>query len=96
MIPFCHSDRPLVFPKLLRCIFFFYLYIIHVLQVYEGAVYMHQGRTYLVKDLDISKKIAFCEEADLKYYTKTRDYTDIHIIGGKTVRCTIKYLLSFV
>ncbi|GKU95107.1 hypothetical protein SLEP1_g8507 [Rubroshorea leprosula] len=53
-------------------------------QVYEGAVYMHQGRTYLVKDLDISKKIAFCEEADLKYYTKTRDYTDIHIIGGKT------------
>ncbi|XP_019053936.1 PREDICTED: uncharacterized protein LOC104599902 isoform X3 [Nelumbo nucifera] len=51
-------------------------------QVYEGAVYMHQGQTYLVKVLDLSAKIALCHEADLKYYTKTRDYTDIHFIGG--------------
>ncbi|GAB2270171.1 hypothetical protein Dimus_005078 [Dionaea muscipula] len=51
-------------------------------QVYEGAVYMNQGRYYLVKKLDLSSKVAFCQEADLKYYTKTRDYTDIHVIGG--------------
>ncbi|XP_010936422.1 uncharacterized protein [Elaeis guineensis] len=51
-------------------------------QVYEGAVYMHQGITHLVKDLDLSGKIAFCQKADLKYYTKTRDYTDIIITGG--------------
>ncbi|CAK9147912.1 unnamed protein product [Ilex paraguariensis] len=44
---------------------------------------MHQGKTYLVKDLDLSSKIALCQEADLKYYTKTRDYTDIHVIGGE-------------
>ncbi|XP_038878310.1 uncharacterized ATP-dependent helicase YprA isoform X4 [Benincasa hispida] len=50
--------------------------------VYEGAVYMHQGRTYLVKSLNLSTMLAFCEEADLKYYTKTRDYTDIHVIDG--------------
>lgn len=53
--------------------------------MYEGAVYMHQGKTYLVKKLDLSSKIAFCQVADLKYYTKTRDYTDIHVIGGKIV-----------
>lgn len=53
-------------------------------QVYEGAVYMHQGRTFLVKELAVSKKMALCVEADLKYYTKTRDYTDIHIVGGRT------------
>ena len=64
-----------------------------MIQVYEGAVYMHQGRTYLVKDLDLSRKIAYCEKADLDYYTKTRDYTDIHIIGGKIVSQAIKYLL---
>ncbi|PPR86253.1 hypothetical protein GOBAR_AA34434 [Gossypium barbadense] len=52
-------------------------------QVYEGAVYLHQGRTYLVKDLDLSRKIAYCEKAVMDYYTKTRDYTDIHIVGGK-------------
>ncbi|XP_072971707.1 uncharacterized protein [Typha angustifolia] len=51
-------------------------------QVYEGAVYIHQGVTYLVDDLDLSSKIAFCQKADLKYYTKTRDYTDIHVVGG--------------
>ncbi|CAL5362421.1 unnamed protein product [Camellia sinensis] len=52
-------------------------------QVYDGAVYMHQGKTYLVKELDISSKIALCQVVDLKYYTKTRDYTDVHVIGGK-------------
>ncbi|XP_042476308.1 uncharacterized ATP-dependent helicase YprA [Macadamia integrifolia] len=51
-------------------------------QVYEGAVYMHQGKTYLVKALDLSTKVALCQEANLKYYTKTRDYTDINVIGG--------------
>ncbi|URE28847.1 hypothetical protein MUK42_17433 [Musa troglodytarum] len=51
-------------------------------QVYEGAVYMNQGNTYLVKDLDLSAKVGFCQKADLNYYTKTRDYTDIHVSGG--------------
>ncbi|XP_076899086.1 uncharacterized protein LOC143552854 [Bidens hawaiensis] len=51
-------------------------------QVYDGAVYMQQGKTYLVKNLDISTKIASCQEADLKYYTKTRDFTDIEVVNG--------------
>uniref|UniRef100_A0A2P2M9Z9 Putative ATP-dependent helicase hrq1 isoform X3 n=1 Tax=Rhizophora mucronata TaxID=61149 RepID=A0A2P2M9Z9_RHIMU len=51
-------------------------------QVYEGAVYMHQGKTYLVKELNISEKIALCHKTDVDYYTKTRDYTDIHVLGG--------------
>ncbi|KAJ0890100.1 putative DNA helicase [Helianthus annuus] len=51
-------------------------------QVYDGAVYMQQGKTYLVKNLDLSTKIALCQEADLKYYTKTRDYTDIEVVNG--------------
>ncbi|XP_021731008.1 uncharacterized protein LOC110697909 isoform X2 [Chenopodium quinoa] len=51
-------------------------------QVYEGAIYMNQGKTYLVKELDLSSKIAICQRADVKYYTQTRDYTDIDVIGG--------------
>ncbi|XP_020537574.1 uncharacterized ATP-dependent helicase YprA isoform X2 [Jatropha curcas] len=51
-------------------------------QVYEGAVYMHQGKTYLVEVLNVSEKFALCRRADLKYYTKTRDYTDVHVCGG--------------
>lgn len=53
--------------------------------MYEGAVYLHQGHNYLVKELNIPDKIAFCEKANLKYYTKTRDYTDIHVVGGNIV-----------
>ncbi|KAK7281089.1 hypothetical protein RIF29_08779 [Crotalaria pallida] len=50
-------------------------------QVYEGAVYMCQGKTYLVEKLDVFKKIAYCKEADVKYYTQTRDFADVHVIG---------------
>lgn len=46
---------------------------------------MNQGKTYLVQHLDLSSKIAWCQRADVKYYTKTRDYTDIHVIGGDVV-----------
>ena len=62
-----------------------YFVIFYLIQVYEGAVYMRQGKTYLVKKLDLSTKTALCEEADLKYYTRTRDYTDVHVNGGKIV-----------
>ena len=49
-------------------------------QVYEGAVYMHQGCSYLVERLDHSSKTAYCRVADLKYYTKIRDHTEITVL----------------
>ncbi|KAG0570699.1 hypothetical protein KC19_6G181500 [Ceratodon purpureus] len=52
-------------------------------EVYEGAVYMHQGKTFLCTKLDTAAKVALCTEADLKYYTKTRDFTDVHVLGGE-------------
>ncbi|XP_078430082.1 UBQ, helicase-c and DEAD-like helicase domain-containing protein isoform X2 [Wolffia australiana] len=51
-------------------------------QVHEGAVYINQGATYLIRELDLSKKLAFCQKADVKYYTQTRDYTDVHVYGS--------------
>lgn len=56
-----------------------------VLQVYEGANYMNQGKMYLVKELDVANRIAWCQRADLKYYTKTRDYTDVQVTGANFV-----------
>ncbi|KAL0027014.1 hypothetical protein WJX79_008750 [Trebouxia sp. C0005] len=53
-------------------------------EVYDGAVYMFQGRTYLCKKLDLGSKVAMVRAADLKYYTKTRDFTDVHVVGGHT------------
>ncbi len=28
-------------------------------------------------------QVAVVRPADLKYYTKTRDFTDVHVIGGR-------------
>ncbi|CAB93712.1 putative protein [Arabidopsis thaliana] len=52
--------------------------------VYEGAIYMNQGRNYLVTSLDIKEKVALCELVNVDYYTRTRDYTDIKVTGGDT------------
>ena len=51
-----------------------------------------QGRTYLCKRLDLGAKLAVVRPADLKYYTKTRDFCDVHVVGGRAlfahnVRC---------
>lgn len=42
-----------------------------------------QGRTYLCKKLDLDSRVAVVRPADLKYYTKVRDYTDVHVTGGR-------------
>ena len=38
--------------------------------VYPGAVYLHEGRTYLCGNLDVEAKVAYVEPADLDYYTQ--------------------------
>lgn len=53
---------------------------------------MNQGNTYLVTSLDTWSKEALCKAANLDYYTKPRDCTRVHIMGGNMV-CQ---LLTFV
>lgn len=55
---------------------------------------MQQGKTYLVKNLDLSTKVALCQETDLKYYTKTRDYTDVEVVGGQIVSFNPKIIIN--
>ena len=40
------------------------------LMAYEGAVYMHQGRTYLVEELDWENRLASVRPAAVEYYTR--------------------------
>jgi DEAD/DEAH box helicase domain-containing protein len=51
--------------------------------VHAGAVYLHQGETYLVTDLDLDEKVAVVEEADPDYTTSARDVTDIAILAER-------------
>ncbi|HEX7107302.1 MAG TPA: DEAD/DEAH box helicase [Acidothermaceae bacterium] len=48
--------------------------------VHTGAVYLHQGETYLVEKFDHDEGVAFVSRADVDYYTTARDVTDVRII----------------
>jgi len=44
---------------------------------HPGAVYMHEGVNYIVKDLDQEKHIAFLEPTNVDYYTEARRETTV-------------------
>eukprot|EP00638_Chattonella_subsalsa_P000234 CAMPEP_0117767162 /NCGR_PEP_ID=MMETSP0947-20121206/21430_1 /TAXON_ID=44440 /ORGANISM="Chattonella subsalsa, Strain CCMP2191" /LENGTH=1052 /DNA_ID=CAMNT_0005590729 /DNA_START=41 /DNA_END=3200 /DNA_ORIENTATION=+ len=53
------------------------------LRVYEGAIYMHQGQTYVVEDLDLNRHIALVRRKQVQYYTEARDHVRVHILGTR-------------
>lgn len=52
--------------------------------VHEGAVHLHQGRTYLVRELDLDESVALVQEADPPYATVARDTTAISVLETDT------------
>ncbi|MFB0627617.1 DEAD/DEAH box helicase [Streptomyces sp. AB3(2024)] len=52
--------------------------------VHDGAVHLHQGRTYLVKRLDLEDSVALVEEASPPFSTTARDTTAISILETET------------
>jgi DEAD/DEAH box helicase domain-containing protein len=49
--------------------------------VHPGAVYLHQGESYLVDSLDFEDGIAFVRAEDPGYTTSARELTDIVVTG---------------
>jgi DEAD/DEAH box helicase domain-containing protein len=49
--------------------------------VHAGAVYLHQGKTYLIRSLDLGESVALADPAQLDYTTTTRDVTQVRLIG---------------
>ncbi|MCV7280842.1 DEAD/DEAH box helicase [Mycolicibacterium flavescens] len=49
--------------------------------VHPGAVYLHQGESYLVDSLDFEDGVAFVHAADPGYTTTARELTDIAVTG---------------
>lgn len=50
--------------------------------VHPGAVYLHQGETYVVDSLDTEGQIAFVHAEDPGYATFARELTDIVVTGA--------------
>lgn len=49
--------------------------------VHEGAVYTHQGETFVVHELDLDGAVALVEQVNVDFTTFARDVSDIRITG---------------
>jgi len=49
-------------------------------QIYPGAIYLHQGESYIITDLDLVRHVALAEPTSVGYYTQAKDITDIRVI----------------
>jgi DEAD/DEAH box helicase domain-containing protein len=64
-------------------------------QAHEGAVYLHQGRQFLVRSLDLEESGALVEPAETDYSTSAREVTDIAIVDPGRTRRWGAALVSF-
>jgi len=49
-------------------------------QIFPGAIYLHQGESYLVEELDLAARTAHAKPVTVNYYTQDKEITDLHII----------------
>ena len=55
-------------------------------QIHPGAIYLHQGESYLVQELDLENRVAIVATTDVTYYTQTKELTDIRILKTERER----------
>jgi len=48
-------------------------------QVHPGAIYLHQGESYLITKLDLARHIAWAEPRSTDYYTQTMEIHNIRL-----------------
>jgi DEAD/DEAH box helicase domain-containing protein len=51
-----------------------------ITEVYQGAIYGHQGDTYLVERFDYADRRAFVRRIDADYYTEADTETEVKIL----------------
>lgn len=49
-------------------------------QIHPGAIYLHQGESYLVTELDLANRTAYAEPTTASYYTQTKEIEDLRIV----------------
>ncbi|OJA19678.1 hypothetical protein AZE42_06950 [Rhizopogon vesiculosus] len=48
-----------------------------IFELYEGGVFLHQGLTFIVKEVSHDTKVARLVRADVNWISKPRDFTDV-------------------
>ncbi len=65
-------------------------------QAHAGAVYLHQGETYLVESLDLHDAVALVHRAEPDHSTSAREVTDISLVETLRSRDAGGVQLAFV
>jgi DEAD/DEAH box helicase domain-containing protein len=56
--------------------------------VHSGALYLHQGRSYVVDHLDLEDAVALVHAEDPDWTTSARDITDIAVVETRSARAS--------
>ena len=57
--------------------------------VYPEAVYLHNGETYLVRELDLVGKVAYVERRETDYYTQAVLESNVRITGERATSAAV-------
>ncbi|CAD6569915.1 MAG: hypothetical protein CYPHOPRED_003651 [Cyphobasidiales sp. Tagirdzhanova-0007] len=57
-----------------------------IFELFEGAIFMHQGQSFLVKELSHDQRLGKLEQTNVEWTTRQRDYTDIDAIEALRIR----------
>lgn len=57
-----------------------------IFEAYEGAVFMHQGLSYICREISHETRIARMVQADVNYHTRPRDHTDTDAVETYRIR----------
>lgn len=49
-------------------------------QIHPGAIYLHQGESYLITDLNLANRTAYAVPTTASYYTQTKEMEDLRIV----------------
>ncbi|PIL23843.1 hypothetical protein GSI_13594 [Ganoderma sinense ZZ0214-1] len=55
-------------------------------EIYEGAVFMHQGLTFLVQEVSHDSKMAKVVRSDVNWITEPRDFTNVDALQTTRIR----------
>ncbi|KAL6884399.1 P-loop containing nucleoside triphosphate hydrolase protein [Trichoderma longibrachiatum] len=54
--------------------------------IYDGAIFLHQGNTYLIRDFLPDQSMAKVERVNVEWTTMSRDYTDVDPVEIEAIR----------
>ncbi|CAO1628520.1 unnamed protein product [Jaminaea pallidilutea] len=57
-----------------------------IFEAFEGAVFMHQGLSYICKEISHDTRIAKMMQADVNFHTRPRDHTDTDAVETYRIR----------